>query len=160
MICNFLFILVDLSLLIDVETEKWWRKKKFIFQGTMHKNRIKNDEKTFQIITLFILWTKKSRAGKIKNNILMHVLYLFWIFHSLLSTEFSRSLEKKNGSSKIFSVFLYPIFFIHTMVFSFWDCLFCLVLSPAVAAVSNLICPLFLWSMYYDKNRGHQMISI
>ena len=89
------------------------RQKKFIFQGTMHKNRIKNDEKTFQIITLCvcILWAKKSRAGKIKNNILMHVLYLFWIFNSLLSTEFSHSLEKKNGSSNNFSVVLYPIFF-------------------------------------------------
>ena len=115
MICNFLLILVDLSLLIDVETEKWWRKKKFIFQGTMYKNRIKTDEKTFQIITLCILWAKKYRAGKIKKNILMYVPILnfplfafYWIF------SFTR---KKMGVLKFFLLFSTLFFYTHHGVF-------------------------------------------
>ena len=61
----------------------------------MYENRIKNDRRNFEIPTLFILQTRKSRAGKCK------ITYLFVLYFSASS-----------------SVILYPIS-IHSLASAF-----------------------------------------
>lgn len=52
-----------------------------------------------------------------KSKITYLCMYLFWIFHSLLSTEFSRSLEKKMGVLKFFLLFSTLFFYTYHGVF-------------------------------------------